>query len=141
MVPKRKIPTNLALLVAGFLGLTGFHGCFEDEEEAPSVKIVKPVKGSTVTGPNVLVQVKVVGFTLGVGEAGEGRAAMHGGHVHLFLDKPIGPDATRTALLDSKDTVTLTGVAPGSHYLWAEGVDEAHKPFPGAKDSITFIVQ
>ena len=119
-------------------------GCHTDSEPSPTVQFVKPAMNDTV-GPDVLVQLAVTGFRFSAAAAAKAAAAAHeeadvSGHIHLFLDMPIGLDADAVEQLSKSDTVTLKGLKPGPHYLWAQGAEAGHDDIDGMVDSVHFVV-
>ena len=105
----------------------GLWACGDDDDKDPTVEIVEPGDGATVKGPNILLRIHTHDFGAG--------------HNHIYLDKPATTDAAATEILEEGvDTVTLTGVAPGAHYINVQGSDENHKFFPSMKDSVAFTV-
>jgi hypothetical protein len=57
------------------------------------------------------------------------------GHLHYFVDDQSWP------IVDSSgETVVLVGLAPGPHKIRLELADATHKPFPGASQTVEFVV-
>jgi hypothetical protein len=131
-----------ALALALALGGCDHHDS-ESAEPAPTVHFESPAMGATV-GPDVFVKLSTTGFKFS-GAAAKASAAAHGdddvaGHIHLFLDMPAGLDADAIAQLSKSDTVTLTGLKAGPHYLIAEGADASHGEIESMTDSVAFTV-
>lgn len=117
-------------------------GCGTDPEAGPTVRFVSPSMNATV-GPDVLVKLAVTRFKFSAAAA-KSSAAAHGddvtGHIHLFLDMPAGLDADAIEQLSKSDTVTLEGLAPGKHYLIAQGAEANHDDVESMIDSVAFTV-
>jgi hypothetical protein len=118
-------------------------GCGDESEPEPTVHFDYPIMNSTV-GPDVQVKLSTTHFKF-TGAAAKTSAAAHGdedvaGHIHLFLDMPAGLDADAIAQLSKADTVTLTGLKAGPHYLIAEGADASHEDIESMTDSVAFTV-
>jgi hypothetical protein len=125
--------------------MLGLWACGDHDHGNPTVKFLEPTNGSTVTGPDITVRVEIGEAEPSASPAAKVAAAeairVHGEHVHLYLDKPATTDAAATAVLEEGETSTvLAGVAPGSHYLIAQGGDENHRPIAGMRDSVAFMV-
>jgi hypothetical protein len=115
------------------------------QQMRPSVSIVQPADGSTVTGPNVTVQFTVTNFRIapaGTMEAGTG-------HHHLFVDVDVSPlDVAIPAGVPGiipkgmgQTDHVLEGLAPGRHRLIAVVGDGLHVPInPPMADTVTFTV-
>jgi hypothetical protein len=121
-----------------------FAGCHTDSEPTPTVHFVSPAMNDTV-GPDVFVKLAVTGFKFSAGAVEKTSAAQHEeadvtGHIHLFLDMPIGLDADAVEQLSKSDTVTLKGLKAGKHYLWAQGAETGHDDIDGMVDSVAFTV-
>lgn len=134
------LPAFGALLALAFLS-----GCEEHEHVTPTVLIVTPANGSTVTGPDVLVRVATSHFQF-ANAAKKATAAQHdegdvAGHIHVYLDRPVGLDADAIKLMTKSDTVTITGVKAGAHYLIVQGASAAHADYDDMIDSVAFTVK
>jgi sarcosine oxidase gamma subunit len=136
-----KTSAFIPALAAG-LALFCLAACDEHEESPPTVQFVTPTPGATVTGPDVFVRVATTNFKF-AHAAAKSSAVMHdeAGHIHLFLDRPVGLDAQAAGQMHTSDTLTLTGISPGLHYLIAQGAGTTHAGFAGMKDSVAFIVK
>lgn len=132
-------PALCAVLALAFLS-----ACEEHEEATPTVKIVSPANGSTITGPDVLVKVATTHFKFAA--AAKMTAAQHdeddvSGHVHVYLDRPAGLDADAIKQMTKADTVTITGVKAGAHYLIVQGASASHADYDDMVDSVAFTVK
>lgn len=145
------MPTNrndtfqvFRLAAAAALSISVLAGCGDEPEPEPTVRFVSPVMDATV-GPDVFVKLATTHFEF-TGAAAKASAAAHGGevagHIHLFLDKPPDErlDVDAIVQLSKYDTVTLTGLAPGKHYLIAAGADARHDDLESMVDSVAFTV-
>jgi hypothetical protein len=57
------------------------------------------------------------------------------GHLHYYVDDQSWP------IVDSSgETVVLVGLSPGPHKVRLELADATHKPFPGASQTVEFVV-
>jgi hypothetical protein len=137
-----KLITSLPVLALSLTLPLVFWSCGDESEPEPTVHFDYPIMNSTV-GPNVLVKLSTTHFQF-TGAAAKTSAAAHGddvsGHIHLFLDMPAGLDADAVAQLSKSDTVTLTGLTAGKHYLIAEGADASHEDIESMTDSVAFTV-
>jgi hypothetical protein len=113
---------------------------------APTVRIMEPKQGATVTGTMVHVVLEAQGVE--IAPAAEHRAGT--AHHHLFLDTDLtGPDAAIPVGMPSivhlgkgQSEYTFEGVAPGVHRLIALLADPNHVPLkPLAADTVRFTVQ
>jgi hypothetical protein len=113
---------------------------------APSVRIMEPKQGATVTGTMVHVVLEAQGVE--IAPAAEHRAGT--AHHHLFLDTDLtGPAAAIPVgmpgivhLGKGQSEYTFEGVTPGAHRLIALLADPNHVPLkPLAADTVRFTVQ
>ncbi|MBW8886452.1 MAG: hypothetical protein JF616_01740 [Fibrobacteres bacterium] len=144
----------ILLLALGCL----LSGCATNSEPDPTVHFDSPKMNDSVVGPNVFVKLATTHFQF-AGAAAAKRAATseaaaaagtaaYGsssssdvvGHIHLFLDKPVGLDVDAVEQLSKSDTVTLTGLTAGKHYLIAEGANANHDDIESMEDSVAFTV-
>jgi plastocyanin len=125
----------MTLLVA-VLGIIGFllftSAAFADM--APGIKITKTTVTPGVNGSHLEVDVSVSNFTLA---EKLGKPISPGqGHIHYFLDvqpptaqgKPAVPAKGSVWAATAKSTYTFEGVAPGSHTVYVELVNNNHTP-------------
>jgi hypothetical protein len=113
---------------------------------APSVRIMEPKQGATVTGTMVHVVLEAQGVE--IAPAAEHRAGT--AHHHLFLDTdltaadvgiPVGMPGI-VHLGKGQSEYTFEGVAPGPHRLIALLADPNHVPLkPLAADTVRFTVK
>lgn len=109
------------------LGLTAFAlGCQTPTTKkekvstaaGPNLVLELPREGETVTGPNVMVRVKVKNLKLEppglVKQAGVG-------HIHYYLDDKVQ--------MSAEQTFTFTGVTSGEHIVRIVLVQKDHTPF------------
>lgn len=131
------------LAMTGLVSL-GMWACGTDSNEPEAtLKIETPANGSTVVGPNVKLKVSTTNFTFSgapVGKVSAAQAAVTGGHVHIFLDKPAGLDANAISNLTKYDTTTLSITTAGVHYIIVEGADGNHVDVESMHDSVQFTV-
>jgi len=148
------------LTCASFLLALGLvlSGCTTNSEPEPTVHFDAPKMNDSIVGPNVFVKLTTTHFQFS-GAATAKRAAAAGaaaaagtaaygssssgdvvGHIHLFLDIPVGLDVDAVEQLSKSDTVTLTGLTAGKHYLIAEGANANHDDIKGMEDSVAFTV-
>lgn len=135
-----------ALALMGMAISIVIGGCDKSNAVGPDVmataKIISPANGSTVTGPNVLLKVATANFTFGAaaGKTSADQAAVIGGHIHVYQDRPIGLDADAVYQMTKYDTVTLGGFTPGVHYLIIQGAQSDHVDVETMVDSVMFTV-
>jgi plastocyanin len=99
----------------------------EGTDGAPTIAIVSPAPGETVSGP-VDVVVEATGLVLS--EELFGKPNVEGyGHWHLFIDAAAGMGTM--AGMSGTDSFTLdpSALSPGPHTLIAVLVDNLHAPF------------
>lgn len=159
MQKTESVPHRFPVFAACLSAALGFalFGCGTDSESAPTVHFESPKMNDTLVGPNVFVKLATTGFRF-AGAAGKlsaasGTARSSGtdaygsssssevvGHVHLFLDHPVGLDIDAVEQLSVADSVTLKGLSAGKHYLIAEGANANHDDIEGMEDSVAFMV-
>jgi hypothetical protein len=117
-----------------------------DEISPPVVRIVAPVDGSVIGGPDVTVILEVTGLT--IVPAGVEQASS--GHHHLIVDSPlpdlaipIPAEAGRYIHLGKGQTeYLLEGLQPGEHLVIALVGDFLHVPLsPTVADTVRFVVE
>jgi len=113
-----------------------------DSGPAPTLKIVSPTNGGTVSGPSVLLQVKTTGFSFAAAKiaAAQRVDSVPDGHIHVYLDKPATTDADAVTVLTRTDTTTLNITTAGWHYIIVQGASASHDDIPGMIDSVKFMV-
>ncbi len=113
---------------------------------APGVEITEPADGDTITGPQVQVHLVAHGFSV----VPAGDATPNSGHLHLFLDRDIGPMGEPISkepghiihLGDGSSDYVFDSVAPGTHRLIALVGDSIHVPVqPPIADTVSFTVR
>ena len=102
---------------------------------APTVHIVSPVAGVTLTGPTLSVKAATTNLTF----AAPGAAVVAGqGHLHVTLDKASG--TAYDALITSADSIVLAGpLSRGLHYVIVSAHRSDHGAY-GIQDSVAFTV-
>lgn len=96
---------------------------------SPILSITSPANGSTVTSPDVDIELNVLNFV--VGTSGSGAD----GHIHYSVD------GGSTVMKYDTDPIELTGLADGSHTVDLELVDNSHNSLdPAVTASVTFTV-
>lgn len=124
---------GFVLLVAVF----ATHGCSSgDDPERPSSPVrmvIETPAPNEVTGPDVLVKLRLIGGT--VVERTTGELTPTEGHIHLRVD----------GKLESMNYTTehqLRGLPPGSHSVDVEFVAVDHAPFTNRpRAAVLFTVQ
>lgn len=142
-MPARK-SFGVALAAVAFILLlgSGAGAQMHMTGEKPSIRILSPEKGQTVTESNVVVRLEVKGLVL----KHAGEHVMGTGHVHLFLDKVPDmfselPRGVPGVWHGAETTFTLKDVPPGLHILTAVlGTGMHGWVRPPAVDSIHFFV-
>jgi hypothetical protein len=144
-------PLRSLFTVGGLIAVSGLilWGCGTDSEPTPTVQIVSPKMNDTLTGPDLFVKVATTHFRFS-GEAAAKTSAYGSsssgdvtGHIHLFLDHPVGLDIDAVEQMSKTDTVTLKGLnlKAGKHYLIAEGANADHDDIEGMVDSVAFFIK
>jgi hypothetical protein len=144
-------PLRSVLAAGGLIAAAGvLWGCGgTDSEPTPTVQIVSPKMNDTLTGPDLFVKVATTHFQFS--GAAAAKASAYGssssgdvtGHIHLFLDHPVGLDIDAVEQMSKTDTVTLKGLnlKAGKHYLIAEGANANHDDIEGMEDSVAFFIK
>jgi hypothetical protein len=157
MQKTKSVPHRFPVFAACLSAVFGFAliGCGTDSEPGPTVRFESPKMNDSIVGPNVFVKLATTGFRFAGAAAGKVSASSgtagteaYGsssssdvvGHVHLFLDHPVGLDVDAVEQLSVADSVTLKGLAAGKHYLIAEGANANHDDIEGMVDSVAFTV-
>jgi hypothetical protein len=110
---------------------------------APTIAIVEPADGATVSSP-----VKLRFAVQGMSVAPAGDVVPNSGHHHLLIDTgpiPAGEvvpsDATHLHFGDGRTVVEVT-LSPGTHKLTAQFADGAHHSFgPAMSQTVTVTVK
>ena len=130
---------------AWYAVLVGVVGVACQRAAAPTVQIVVPGEGATITGPRVHVTLSAAGIE--IAPASEQRAGT--AHHHLFLDTDLTPvgdtiPAGVTGIIHlgrAQTEFTFDSVAPGPHRVIAILADPWHIPTkPLAVDTVRFTV-
>ncbi len=113
----------------------------------PTLTLLQPQAGSTITGPNVTVSIQVANFNI---VDKQGQPAVTGeGHVHYYLDynapttqgqPAVPPNGTIWQTIAST-TYTFHNVTVGSHFVSVELVNNDHTPLnPAVTAKVSFTV-
>ena len=114
----------------------------------PSVAITMPRDGTDVPAGDVNVSVQVSNFNL-ADKLGQANVS-HEGHIHYFLDvtppttqgQPAIPPAGSVWVATANTTYTFKNVAPGTHTISVELVNNDHTPLdPPVVTSVTITAQ
>ena len=109
----------------------------------PTLKIVSPANGSTVSGGFVM-KVAVTNFKLSDPLFGKADVAGYG-HWHVNIDSTSMGMMGMATMMGMSGTpsmnVSLAGVTPGKHRFWAILEDNTHAPTIGVKTAITLNVK
>jgi plastocyanin/predicted lipoprotein with Yx(FWY)xxD motif len=99
----------------------------------PTVTITAPASAGTIPSGNVTVSISVTNFNV-VDKQGQ-TSAPGEGHVHFYLDIPARTEAGKPAVPPSGvwahvsgTTYTFTDVAPGTHTITVQLVNNDHTP-------------
>lgn len=112
----------------------------------PSMEIVTPQDGDTVSGPAVMTRLLAHDFVV----VPAGDTTPNSGHFHLFLDRdvsaagaPIPAEPGHIIHLGTgADSLNLEIVVPGAHRLIGVVGDAAHVPVqPWIVDTVRFFVR
>jgi hypothetical protein len=138
-IQRSRLPQRACVIgFAAALGLA-LSGCGgTDSGPVPTVRFVSPAMNASV-GTSVFVKLATTHFTFS-GAAGSAAAGDVVGHLHLFLDHPIGLDIDAVEQLSLADTVTLDSLSVGKHYLLVEGANADHDDIESMVDSVAFTV-
>jgi hypothetical protein len=109
---------------------------------APSISILSPANGATVSGDTFTITAAVSNFAL----CGDcfGKLGIAGvGHWHIFVDAPTMTNM-KTMAGDTSQAVSLKGISPGWHTFYALLVNNYHMPLmsdPTGLASVTLYVE
>lgn len=115
---------STALAALAVLALGGAAASPTRAAEAPSVRIVAPAPGATVTGSSIPVKVAASNFTVECRDIGKpGKKTQ--GHFHAMLD---GMTMAQLTNFYCSDTFAISGegLKPGTHMLAVTLADDAH---------------
>ena len=113
----------------------------------PTLQITFPIDGATLPAGNIAVIASVTNFNI-VDKQGQANVAGEG-HLHFYLDvaapvtpgQPAVPATNATWAHVSGNTYTFTNVAPGTHTITVQLVNNDHTPvIPAVIATITVIV-
>ncbi|TAM77619.1 hypothetical protein EPN44_02770 [bacterium] len=92
---------------------------------APSVSIVSPAAGATVTGADIPVTLATKNFNVGCAGSGKTATSPAQGHIHAMLD---GMDMEHMTNMYCSDRFTISGqgLKPGKHTLSVVLATDAH---------------
>jgi hypothetical protein len=106
----------------------------------PSISIVSPAAGSTVSGKAFTLTANISNFVLSQDSYGKKLVAGQG-HWHIFVDK-IDMAHMLTMAAGGSQTVPLKGIKPGQHTFYALLVNNQHKPLmPMVMTSVSLNVR
>ena len=91
----------------------------------PSIAIVSPAMGTTITGANVPVTVSVKNFNLECANMGKTSVPMGEGHIHAMVDGMNMAHLTTVACSD-RFTISTQGLKPGKHVLAVVLANDPH---------------
>ncbi len=134
----RKLFSILSAVALAVAGLLQAPPAAAADAGAPSIQIVSPANGATISGDLLIVQTKVTNFNLN--PVAIGTAAKAGeGHWHIYLDgKLAGASADGVVSVPNDAYPTLTA---GAHTIKVELHNNDHTPVAGAQsDQITVNV-
>ncbi|MDH3458008.1 MAG: DUF4399 domain-containing protein [Gemmatimonadota bacterium] len=111
----------------------------------PTAEIVQPADGTSVSGPNVTVELAVEHVNL----APAGTNEPNTGHLHLFINRDLTPEGEVIPvgegivhLGQAQREYLMEGLAPGEYVVIAVLGDWAHVRIPGAiTDTARIVVQ
>ena len=112
----------------------------------PSMEIVTPQNGDTVTGPAVMARLSARDFVV----VPAGDTTPNSGHFHLFLDRDVSPAGEPIPaepgqiihLGTGADSLNFDVIPSGAHRLIGVVGDAAHVPVqPWIVDTVRFFVR
>lgn len=115
-------------------------------EASPSVTILEPADGDTLSGDSVHVLLEASGVRI----VPAGDMTPGTGHHHLYLDEDLGQPGEVVPTVPGHivhlgtgvSEYTFTDVPPGEHRLIAVVADGAHVPLqPWVTDTVHFVVR
>ena len=103
-------------------------------EDVPTIKIVSPGEGETISGEAISIRMETTNFIQDGGAIGSAMVPGRG-HWHLHLDDG-------RAIIDVGNEVTLKDVQPGTHTVRIFLVNNDHTPLdPPVDDTLTLNVR
>jgi hypothetical protein len=114
-------PGQIAAAVFALLGIPALASAMPP----PSVSVVTPAMGATITGRDIPVTVAVKNFHLECGSAGKTNAPTGEGHIHAMVDEMNMAHLTTMACSD-RFAVSTRGLKPGKHVLAVVLANDAH---------------
>jgi len=132
-------------ILAALLALVAFGGRRAEAQGQPTIKIVSPAAGATVTAP-VTLQVMITGATVKPAAEGDPQAF----HYHALVDvdratvvqagQPI-PTGQASIIHTADTSLALPNLAPGQHTVTVILTRTDHVPLnPTVEDKVTFTV-
>ncbi|HUY11428.1 MAG TPA: hypothetical protein VMV73_04110, partial [Candidatus Dormibacteraeota bacterium] len=91
----------------------------------PSISIVSPTMGASITSAEIPVTVDVKNFHLECADMGKTTAAMGEGHIHAMVDGMSMASLTSVACSDTF-AISGQGIKPGKHMLTVVLANDAH---------------
>ncbi len=91
----------------------------------PSISIVSPSMGNTITGDTIPVNVAIKNFKLECANAGKTNVPMGEGHIHAMVDGMNMAHLTTVACSD-RFSISGQGLKPGKHMLAVVLATDAH---------------
>ncbi len=117
----RRLASLTATLAIGLLGVPAIAAMMAP----PSVSIVSPAMGATVTGASIPVRLAVKNFKLECANMGKTNAPMGEGHVHAMIDGMDMPHLT-TVACSNRFAISGQGLKPGKHTLAVVLANDTH---------------
>lgn len=106
----------------------------------PSISIVSPAAGATVSGKSFTLKANVRNFVLSLDSYGKKLVAGEG-HWHIFVDK-VNMAHMLTMAAGDTQTVPLKGIKPGKHTFYALLVNNQHMPIkPMVMSAVSLVVR
>ena len=133
------------LMVLSNVGCASGDRIERGDAAIPTAEIVRPVDGTSVSGPNVPVELAVQHVTL----VPAGTNQPNTGHLHLFINRDLTPEGQVIPVGDgivhlgqAQREYLMEGRAPGEYVVIAVLGDWAHVRIPGAiTDTARIVVQ
>lgn len=128
------------LAVVGMLALAALPlASPASAQNAPTLKIVSPTDGATVTTNDIVVQVEVTNFTVSCAQSGAADVAGTG-QILAFLD---GATVAQLTNIYCTDTFTIPGdgITPGEHQLAIVLASNTHAPMMDTAQAVKIDFQ